>query len=376
MKYHLMNKNIPIALIEIDGNIFNTVKILKNIAVLKDMDTLLTERFTPVNRKNTQDMLKKMGIKSTEEFIDATGAVSIVDALWIRSLDDNRKWVDINPYTNELDEVASNINLGLECNGEICRKATPELTLDGSFDKCWIRKDREIYLLKLSRSKWSESTGNESYSEVLCCQLAKALGIDRYVEYTCKERFMRNNDKVIQTECKCFASEDISYLPIAYTPFEYYDELQMNEVYKRYGDDKLYRLMLLMDCLTMNTDRHTGNYGFIYDNNTLKIIGMAPVFDNNMAFLPNVPLTEYADVMRVMSISRPSGGNFESFAELGAKLVSIDRELGARLNNLDGFAFHRTYGMESLSDKRLKFCTQLVKRQIREIAREYRNVNH
>ena len=105
-----MNKNTPIALIELDGNIFKTVKILKDIPVLKDMNALLNERFTHVNRKNTQDILKRMGIKTTEEFIDATGAVSVVDTFWIKGLDDNRKWVDINPYTNELDEVASNIN--------------------------------------------------------------------------------------------------------------------------------------------------------------------------------------------------------------------------------------------------------------------------
>lgn len=193
MKYYLMSKNTPVALIELDGNTFKTVKIMKKLPVLKDMNALLNERFTPVNRKNTQDILKKMSIKTTEEFIDATGAVSSVDALWIRSLDNNRKWQDIDPHTNELDQAASDINLGLECNKEIDKMATPELTLDGSFDKCWIRKDGEIYLLKLSRPKWSESTGNESYSEVLCCQLAKALGIDRYVEYTCKERFMRKN---------------------------------------------------------------------------------------------------------------------------------------------------------------------------------------
>lgn len=375
MKYYLMNKNTPIVLLELEGSTFRVLQSKKNLSMLKNINIWVSERFSPVNRKNTMALLKYMQINNKKTFIDVTKALSMVDAFWIRELNDNTKWQDIDPHTNRLSRIAANIGLGLGYNGIIQKTPTSETTLDGSFDKCWIRKNGEIYLLKLSRPKWSESTGNESYSEVLCCQLAKALGIDRYVEYTCKERFIRNNDKVIQTECKCFTSEDISYLPIAYTPFEYYNELQMNEVYKRYGDDKLYRLMLLMDCLTMNTDRHTGNYGFIYNNNTLKIIGMAPVFDNNMAFLPNMSLSEYNDVIRVMSISRPSGGNFESFVQLGAKLVSIDRELGARLNNLYGFEFRRTSGMESLSDKRLKFCTQLVQRQIREIAMEYRNVN-
>ena len=38
--------------------------------------------------------------------------------------------------------------------------------------------------------------------------------------------------------------------------------------------------MRIIDFITDNTDRHLGNFGFIYDVDSLKFIGPAPIFDN------------------------------------------------------------------------------------------------
>ena len=43
--------------------------------------------------------------------------------------------------------------------------------------------------------------------------------------------------------------------------------------------------MCILDALILNIDRHSGNFGVLYDNDTLQVQKMAPVFDNNRSLL-------------------------------------------------------------------------------------------
>ena len=43
--------------------------------------------------------------------------------------------------------------------------------------------------------------------------------------------------------------------------------------------------MLVLDALIVNTDRHKGNYGILFQTDTLQPIKMAPVFDHNQSFI-------------------------------------------------------------------------------------------
>lgn len=43
--------------------------------------------------------------------------------------------------------------------------------------------------------------------------------------------------------------------------------------------------MIVFDAIILNTDRHYGNFGFLIDNKTNKIIKMAPIFDNGASLL-------------------------------------------------------------------------------------------
>lgn len=47
-----------------------------------------------------------------------------------------------------------------------------------------------------------------------------------------------------------------------------------------------FRSMLVFDAVIMNPDRHMGNYGVFRDNHTGRVLGFAPIFDNNLALLP------------------------------------------------------------------------------------------
>ena len=41
--------------------------------------------------------------------------------------------------------------------------------------------------------------------------------------------------------------------------------------------------MLVFDAVIRNTDRHLGNFGFLVDNQTNKLLGPAPIFDNGLS---------------------------------------------------------------------------------------------
>ena len=45
-------------------------------------------------------------------------------------------------------------------------------------------------------------------------------------------------------------------------------------------------IMLALDAIIGNTDRHTGNFGFLRDANTGKYLGMAPLYDFDWALNP------------------------------------------------------------------------------------------
>ena len=55
--------------------------------------------------------------------------------------------------------------------------------------------------------------------------------------------------------------------------------------FERIGSGDAFRRMCILDALILNTDRHSGNFGVLYQNDTMQVQKMAPVFDNNQSLL-------------------------------------------------------------------------------------------
>lgn len=258
----------------------------------------------------------------------------------------------------------ANIALGLGYNGSPLKSPTPEPRNDGSFDKCWKRINGITYLYKSGGEKWSDNTGNESYSEVLVNQVAYALGLplNSFVRYECIEKFV-DNKKFIICRCPSFTSEDIGYLPIENTGLASADIMTQYKTMLKCNSGVQFLAMLLLDSLTMNVDRHTGNYGFLFSTDNLKIIKMAPIFDNNLALIPKVSIKDKEALAYNIRNARPSGDHFGDFIEQGKFVLSIQPKFRERLNYINNLRFRIDNGMESLSIDRLKLLEALVKRQ-------------
>ena len=55
--------------------------------------------------------------------------------------------------------------------------------------------------------------------------------------------------------------------------------------FENLGSGDSFRRMCILDALILNSDRHIGNFGVLYDNDTMQVQRMAPVFDNNRSML-------------------------------------------------------------------------------------------
>ena len=129
--------------------------------------------------------------------------------------------------------------------------------------------------------------------------------------------------------------------------------------YHNIGSEDEFRRMLVLDALTFQLDRHMSNYGVLVDNASQKILGMAPVFDLNLACLPYVEQEEFSVIGRKLSDYGPRIG--DDFLRVGQKAMTPD--IRADLAALTGFEF--TFrGDERFSPERVKWLEQMINRQL------------
>lgn len=263
---------------------------------LENIDLWIRERIA-VGRIHIGRICDAANIRDIESFIDVCNAASINDSLWIKKENASTTWEQVNLYKNEFNTVIADYALSGtgELNSNIINKLrSPEYTTLGSYDKCWKREGGDIVLWKKGLEKWSEASGNESFSEYYSSLIARdILGLKEYRDYI-PYTVHRYDEKYYISKCKCFTTEDIGFIPmylVCNTSFDIKEFLGIMESINKYSAD-LYRKMIVLDYITMNVDRHVGNFGCLIDNNTLEIKRMAPIFDNNLGLYPKLPILD------------------------------------------------------------------------------------
>ena len=244
-------------------------------------------RFIPKNRAFVTQILESAGlsINDTKGIIDTCKGLSLTDSYWIVQ-DENLKFEDYNLFDNDFSEVLSLVAFTGYSSKIAGLITSPEFTTNGMLPKAWRRIDNKVYLYKGSTEIWKVSnSGYEPYSEYYTSQIEQKLGIN-HVEYD-----LNKWKQMLVSTCELFTSKDISYVPIGNivktggikSVGEYLESLGLEEKFKD---------MILLDALTMNTDRHFGNFGLLRNNNTGKFVDMAPIFDNNLSFYPKITILD------------------------------------------------------------------------------------
>lgn len=313
----------------------------------------LTRRTVPRGRKYILAALNKLKIASDDvrAIVEFSRGLSLNDVYWTVDESFEGKWQDYNLYDNEFSEDVAVLALtGMGVAPEEKHTSSPEFSTNGMLRKCWRRINGRIFLYK-GGTEGAINAGFEPYSEFYAAQIAEKLGLP-HVEYG-----LAKFKKVLCSTCPLFTCDKYGYIPAG----RLIDKQSALE-------DPRFAHVFLFDALIFNTDRHMGNFGFIVDNDTNKIAGVAPIFDNGYGlfslatYRPEMAQYHEFDDLRKY-LSRVGPALYDRWLDYPKQMPS---GLTAKLALLRNFRFkrHKHY---NLDDERLSAIERFIRKRASDI---------
>lgn len=356
-KYLLLNKDVPLALFRVDdlyGEVFVLEEYGEKPLGVTDFAKFIVNRRAPKHRENVTELLKLSGCDTVRGFLDITHALSLIDTFWVKPVDSDLAWDNVSLYKHAFNEVVARTAFEGGLHGKNLSTTSPEYGTDGSFAKCWIRENEQIKMLKRG-SSGAANAGLEPYSEFYAGQLISAFTND-HVRYD-----LRSMNGRICSVCNIFTSEEYGYLPFSAIKGSNLGIRDVLEIADNFGVENQMRTMFVVDAVIMNEDRHTNNFGFLINNRTQKVEGMAPLFDHNISLLPYAMKEDFID-SRYVGLKGPRIG--ESWAK--DAYICMDSKMRKILINLLDFKFEK-HKKFNLPDWRLEALERMIHNNIKEI---------
>lgn len=290
MIYTLMHFDTPLIVFSAERQVEANIKIIKAHEENKDllpldltelsesgMESWIRHRSIPKNRAYVDTLLSSLGLSINRplDIIRVSKGLSLNDCYWLKQEGSSDSFDSVNLYDNRFSRVLGQIAFtGYGSSNVSGLTSSPEFTTNGMLPKCWRRIDGKILLYK-GGTIGASNTGNEPYSEFYAYQIGKILGIN-VVPYS-----LSKWKNTLCSTCELFTSKEVSFVPVGrivrsggmQAVKAYYNKLGAE--YEKALND-----MLVFDALIFNTDRHYGNFGFLIDSRTNKIIAPAPLFDH------------------------------------------------------------------------------------------------
>ena len=129
------------------------------------------------------------------------------------------------------------------------------------------------------------------------------------------------------------------------------------------GMAQAYRSMLVFDAVTANVDRHGANFGVLRDNATGKVIGMAPIFDHNLALFPQEMPVDFPHLFERAHGRGPVNSRLGFTDQSGLVMGRAQHEQVARLV---GFEL-RNHPRYPVSEERLAALNAYLAERTREL---------
>lgn len=358
-EFVLMNKDRKLLRFVSEMNTYNIVEFKELESYdsqrpygFQDINQFIKGRQAPKNRKHMEMVLKESGCLELDGFLKLSLALSLNDTFWVRPIESNLVWDEVSLYTHDFNEVISKAAFDGHFGNHFFPTTSPEFVTGGTFAKCWVRDPDNVYLMKTG----SVYMGLEPYCEYYASQLAGIICPD-HVHYD----LLKYHNK-ISTKCKLFTSEKEGYVPISKIISPFSTEKDIIAIFEEIGCENEFRRMIIFDAMIFNTDRHLGNFGVIVDNETQKILRMAPVFDQNQSLLPYADHQDMLNLASHLSMQVSTlGDDFNTFAS-----AMLTPEIILDLKNLKGFQFNR-HEKYNLEHNRLLALEGIVNRQIDNI---------
>ena len=354
--YQLMNKDNVILEFsckrdEFDEPIFTEGSWTSDIKPIgfTSISSFLERRKAPNHRAHIQELLMKYGCNDIEGFIKVTHAASLNDTFWVKNSNSSVVWNDISLFKNNFNELISIAAFEGIIPEEDVSSTSPEFTTNGAYAKCWVREGSKILLYKTGSQKYEI----EPLSEFLATQLSGKLCAN---PVTYELDFFKG--KLI-SKCELFTDETHGFTPMSRLYKKKIPVSELLDYFDKIGSGEDFRRMCVLDALIFNTDRHFGNFGILFNNDTMEILGMAPVFDNNRSLFYSVDEDCMHNFTYYVRNAIPRLGN--DFNIVASQLLTP--AIRSDLKNLSGFKFEQHPEIE-VSQQRLDNLSRLVNSQI------------
>lgn len=365
--YYLMNKETIVATFDKKpesefsaGVSFKMVEVCGKLPYgFENINTWLDGRKSSKHNKHLEKVMIQMGCCDNEGFIRVTHAATINDTFWVKSDTEHLSWGQISLYRNQFTETISRLAFeGVGLHDAVFSSTSPELACEGSFRKCF-RKETDtgewgsdIFIYKRG-SEGASNSGLEPYCEVMASEIAQII-CPNAVSY----QLTYLHDK-LASRCNLFTNEMQGYVPFA--KLADVKKLDFEEIFRffaEHGAEQAFREMIVLDALCFNEDRHAGNFGMMFNNDTLELLGMSPIFDLNISLLVHVRDDELSNIGDVLYVRKPVfGDDFTRIGQVGCNGVLRDR-----VKDMRDFSF--TFrGDDTFSPERVRILESIVRQQ-------------
>lgn len=310
--FYLMHKDVAVAKMEIDTNspsatpkkVFRNQRALEHFPVGGQMNDMKfiewwKDRAIPKTRQGAKTALEALGYSSTENALVSNLALSLTDCYWIKPEGSDFTWKDVNLFENDFSDLFGEYTFTRN-TGNILQKQTRFncAATQGEVQKKWIIDNNGDRCLV--KGNYGESF-QQSLNEIFAGSLYQQVGFSNYTEYKTTPISLEDGRTGLGCVSKCFCSSNVEAISAweilqtvkfkrnesLYYPFRSLC-LQcgiQEEEFNRFIDTEI-----MIDFLLSNTDRHMNNISILRDPDTLKLLGMAPVYDsgNSMFFRESV----------------------------------------------------------------------------------------
>lgn len=289
MDYFLMHKDDPVARISIEPDGIkwkeNINKKLLPLVLSKVQDDEMSEKMNlwngnrciPAGRPNYQELLDRLNLKHSSDWITLSYMCSLTDCYWFKTTDSQVIWQDVNFHQNGFDSNLYKFLFYGDLTTAINNFYSPDIVTDGAIPKMWAQDNKAFCLIKKS----NESTCRTQCNEKIASKVLDMLEIP-HANY---ELTQEGNE--VHCVSYCFINDDTEeFIPA-------YDVIQglgckdegTRDIFVRLGLSSEFDAMLVVDFLLGNVDRHTRNFGVIVDSDTQEIKRFAPLFDHGDSYM-------------------------------------------------------------------------------------------
>jgi len=238
-------------------------------------------RSIPASREGLRALLDTLGMVSPHQLLDKSFGLSLSDQYWICPQNGDLKWEDVNFFHNAFSDDVGNMLFGKARpkSKDAPRLLSPDNTSDGVLKKKWKIINGKRCLIKGGTLPNNQEVANE----VLASRICERLGIP-YVNYdligiggikycVCEDFITGDTELVTAWHIKnLIKSDDDTSDHDAFISKA--EELGIKDARRRID------MMIVLDFIIVNTDRHYNNFGLVRNANTLEWMSVAPIYDS------------------------------------------------------------------------------------------------